>query len=265
VLRIGPLHLLGLLLACCQVLVVVLRRRRPFVAAISVLFALVLCGAPWVWQSKLSASAPLFVATWLDATHGSGFPVFPWAAFVLAGVLTAAAITRDSSPRKGDGLDSPIVAVAPGRLALWLGGVALVLIVFTPRIWFGGYGPDAWFDAQTSPFFVLLRLGYVLAVLGALSVIDTFARKRPQTWSFTALVSRRSLVAYVAHLLLLYGTPLSPNFAARIGPTLSLEASLLATGLVLGTSVLIVWVWDLYDAPERASSMRARSAGRAAG
>lgn len=241
VLRIGPLQAVGVVLGSCQLLVVVCRRRERFIACIAALTVLMLGSSPWIWQQHLSSAVSLPVAMWLDSTRGSNFPLFPWAAFVLLGVLTAEIVRG-----------RPLRSVASG---LALAGAALA--VLAPALWYGGYGPAAWMPADTSPFFVFQRLGYVLLTLAGLCALELAQGIQPGAWSsLSAQLSRRSLLAYVVHLLVLYGTPFTPNIAVRIGPTLALGPALLAAAAVLLVTVLAALLWDELASPERAEARR---------
>lgn len=243
VLRIGPLQALGVLLAACQLLVVVCRRREIFVGCIAASCVLVLCVSPWIWQSGLSQRTPLALAMWLDSTRGSDFPLFPWAAFVLAGIIIAAVAAKHT------------LAAFAARLAP--AGLALSLIA--PWLWYNGYGPAAWSAWATSPFFVLERLGYVLLLLAGLCALELALGTKDvlvRSADLPAQLSRRSLVVYVAHLLLLYGTPFTPNIAFKIGLSLSLGAAALASLALLTATILIARLWDELASPERADARR---------
>lgn len=243
VLRIGPLQAIGVVLGACQLLVALCRRPGVFLACTALLFALVLCGAPWVWQSKLSDAVPLPLAMWLDASRGSHFPLFPWASFVLAGVLTAGAV-RGAAVEQ-----APLVALALSAL-----GGALALLAL--QLWYGGHGPAAWAAWATSPFLVLARLGYVLLALAGWCALERVLGARRAWADALARLSRRSLFVYAAHLLILYGTPFTPNLARRVGATLELGHALLASAAVLGLTIAAARAWDVLAAPEHAATRR---------
>jgi uncharacterized membrane protein len=241
VLRIGPLQALGVVLGVCQLLVLATQRRGLFIACTTGLLAITLCVSPWLWQSGLSDRMPLPLAMWLDSRRGSDFPLFPWAVFVFAGVIVAE-LVRECS-----------LAAITWRLSC--GGAVLAAV--SPWLWYGGYGPDAWAAWATSPFFVLERLGYVLLALAGLCALELALGTKIQfSFELTAQLSRRSLVVYVVHLLILYGTPFTPNVAYRISTTLGFAPALAVSAAVLLATTLIARGWDELASPERAEARR---------
>lgn len=241
VLRIGPLQALGVVLGVCQLLVLLCRRRAPFVVTIGCLLALTLAVSPWIWQGGLSDRTPLALAMWLDSRHGSDFPLFPWATFVFAGVIVAELVRRHA------------LAATTWRVSI----AGALLAVLAPWLWYGGYGLDAWAAWATSPFFVLERLGYVLLALAGLCALElALGTKDRSLFDVSAQLSRRSLVVYVVHLLILYGTPFTPNLSFRIGTTLGLLQALAASAAVLLATTLIARGWDELASPERAEARR---------
>jgi hypothetical protein len=76
----------------------------------------------------------------------------------------------------------------------------------------------------------------------------------------TATLARHSLIAYVTHLLLLYGTPLTPNLAHRHGQSLSLlQTGPVTLAILLGT-LAVVELWD-WLSRERVGTYRLVQAG----
>lgn len=50
-------------------------------------------------------------------------------------------------------------------------------------------------------------------------------------------------MAYVAHLLLLYGTPVTPNLASSFGKSLGLASASQACALIMAATLGIMWLW----------------------
>lgn len=260
VLRVGPLQLIAACLALCQLAALVLSPRNHARAALALGLAIMIA-APSVWSaSSLSALGPL-LTPWLDGRTGSLFPLFPWASFAFFGVAAAGAITLRGTPsaRTWLALGAPLALLS---YAAFLAGVRL--------------SPTACFW-QASPLNVLFRLGVVASLLGALhwphgatrtrvgpfarhslaaSTLRPFAPDHLASFVHRGLVNRsaralasaldrvgaffaqHSLACYVAHLLLLYGTPLTPSPYRYFGRALSAPQAVLAFALVLTLTVL---------------------------
>ena len=118
----------------------------------------VIAATPLVWSSGLSARLPEALAPWLDESTGSRFPVFPFAAFVLAGTLAGATLGR-AEPK-----------MRHRREVAWgLGLVALGVVLgraLAGRV-------DYW---GASPAYVFVRLGGLLLLLRLVEAAATRAR-----------------------------------------------------------------------------------------
>jgi hypothetical protein len=158
-------------------------RRWAFAAAL--LAVAILVAGPFVWASGVSRHLPLPLAAYLDMSRApSLFPVFPFAAFVLAGAVAGAALGRqEPATRRRRGL-------AFG-LGLMTFGV-LLAIPLSGRVFFWG----------VSPAYALLRIGALLLLLLA---VEALARRMSEGIKPLALIGHETLLVYVMHLLILYG------------------------------------------------------------
>jgi fucose 4-O-acetylase-like acetyltransferase len=183
----------------------------------------VLAAGPLVWSSGVSAHVPLPLAAYLDMARApSQYPVFPFAAFVLAGTVAGALIgRRDAGTRRRR-------SVLAG-LALIAGGLLLSAIL-RGRVDFWG----------VSPAYVLVRLGGLLLVMW---LVERAADKRLPGLKPLALLGHETLLVYVLHLLLLFGgvvwsSPLALQ-AGRLGYG---EASFVLAAMV-PVLLAAAWAW----------------------
>ena len=88
-LRFDVLQLIGLSLAALRLLYVTFRDEHAFLAATIVCGLLVVLGTPLVWSFEAARFGPLWLSTALTGWFQSPFPVFPYAGFVLAGVVAS--------------------------------------------------------------------------------------------------------------------------------------------------------------------------------
>jgi surface polysaccharide O-acyltransferase-like enzyme len=75
-----------------------------------------------------------------------------------------------------------------------------------------------------------------LALLAALRLPNAVRR-------WVGGVARESLVVYVAHLVVLYGSPLSRGLRHAPGATLALPAACAVTGVLLAAMLLLATLW----------------------
>jgi hypothetical protein len=182
----------------------------------------VIAATPLVWSSALSARLPEALAPWLDEGTGSRFPVFPFAAFVLAGTLAGATLGRAEPRRRHH------------RAVAWgLGLVALGVVLsraLSGRV-------DYW---GASPAYALVRLGGLLLLL---RLVEAAANARVPGTRALALLGHETLLVYVLHLHLLFGgvfgdSPLT-RWHAQMGPLGAFGVLLLLLPVLLAAA----WLW----------------------
>jgi uncharacterized membrane protein len=229
--RIGPLQLIALTLGLCQLAILVVPTPRLHACFCTLLGLVVLVSAEQVGRARLSSRLPLLLGALFDDDHGSQFPLFPWASFALFGVGVAGMLAEF-----GSRTEPPRAAwfVVPGALVVALAYLALA----------SGFAPfDPHWFWRTSISYFSFRLGLVVIALGLLARPGD-AQRAASPGDLSALLARRSLTAYVAHLLLLYGTPFTPNLVHRWGTTLSLPQVGLACAVIFALTLAITLCFD---------------------
>ena len=182
-----------LILLLCYALHCALRR-LPLAACCVALGFVVFVATPVVRAADY-ARWPLWIGNYFTADHGSVFPLFPWAGFVLFGGALGATVAklRDRySHRRLGGL----VLLVGGALLL---GARPVMDGMAEHLSGLAYLASAW-----RPRHCLVRLGEVTALLGALMVVEQGLCARLPLWF--RRVGQRTLSIYVAHAVLLYGS-----------------------------------------------------------
>lgn len=233
-LQVDVLQHIGVSLALCQLLALVLRTPRRFATAVGLMFALAVLAAPLVWRWRAEQAMPGALAGYLGPSGGSLFPLFPWAGFTYAGILCAYFARNVRSP--GRELAWPIAIAA---------AVALLVPIAINHTRWNPYGVhDFW---RTGPYYFFWRLGNVMGVLALLCFAERWMQRVRAIWrdgtlsaralALVRVVGQESLIVYVAHLLVLHGSVLNRGIRSYTGQTLSvLEAS----GVAIGLFVLMV-------------------------
>jgi len=158
------------------------RRWIPLAAAAAVA---VIALAPTAWQPEVAAAVPLPVAAYVSPVRApSQFPLFPNAAFVLAGTVAGATLGRSSPERRRRD------AVAWGSGLVVLGTLLSVPLANRVDFW----GP--------SPAYALMRLGGLLVLL---RVVEEACLRAPRLVRPLSLLGHETLLVYVLHLYLLFG------------------------------------------------------------
>lgn len=176
------------------------------------------CGAAALFALATAAGRLLPHGPWFALTSylapggGSLFPLVPWAGYVLCGLAVGTWALREGRPRVATrlvGLSVPVLGLG------WL---------------LARTAPGA--DPRVAPAFLLLKLGIVLLVAGALAAALARVTRLPG-WLET--LAGETLFLYVTHVLVLYAA--NVGVKARWGGTLGPGPALLvALGLLVACS-----------------------------
>jgi hypothetical protein len=229
IVKVGPLQLIGATLFLAQ-LGTRLTPRPALHAAVSATLGLVIMAvAPLVWNLTPEQVGSTGLMAWLNASEGSQFPAFPWVAYVLGGMTLGLASLYEAPARW---LRSGRVWALTGALAC---GVTYTLYSLDVN----PYGDhDFW---RSSPIYTVFRFGGVALFLGCCSLWAT--RQRALDHGLAAL-ARHSLLAYVSHLMILYGSYPFPGMVHYFGArSLGLWPAIGAAALLLGLTALILTTW----------------------
>jgi fucose 4-O-acetylase-like acetyltransferase len=164
----------------------------------------------------------------------SQFPLFPYAAFVLAGTVAGAQLGRQE------------MSVRRQRTLAWGAGLmaAGALIAWPLRSHVDFWGP--------SPAYVLLRLGGLLLLL---RMVERATAMGPRLVRPLALLGHETLLVYVLHLLLLFGGVLGTGpllgYVGRLG--FGGAALVLALMLPVLLAAAYCWRWFKTRAPHEAT------------
>jgi len=239
--RVGPLQLVGACLLIAEGLRAMARSGRAFLTLLSAFCLMVAGAAPFVWQVRASSRVWVPVGTWFDGYAGSLFPFFPWAAFFFMGLL-ASLVPRRARRHSPSSERRTALSVVLGGAALAALAYGMFLHGFVLRSLYGAY--ELW---HTSPLYVLFRASLCFALLGLLWLsepgLQWFWRRHPSVDRVFGVLSRQSLVAYVTHLLVLYGTPITVGLI-RLGAGLNLVEAALMFLFVLCLTTAISVLWD---------------------
>jgi acyltransferase len=195
-----------------------------------------LVAGPFVWARQVSSSLPLALGSYFDGFTGSHFPLFPFAAFVLAGTVAGAAIGRqDAGKRHRRALLWGVGLLAAGAVLTWgfdpwwrlLGGA------LDPRVYYWG----------VSPAYTLIRLGGLLLLL---LVVEAWASREWPGSRAVALLGRETLLVFVLHLQLIFGGVLAPGLLRPLMGQLGYLEAALALALLVPVLYAAAWIWHRF-------------------
>ena len=186
----------------------------------------ILTAAPFVWAARLSTRVPLWLGGYLDpAAAPSQFPIFPYAAFVLAGTVAGAWLGRtDRATRHRRSVRAALALIAIG---------VLLTIVLAGHV-------DFW---TVSPGYALLRMGGLVLVLAA---VEWAAARGVRGIRVLGLLGHETLVVYVLHLVLLFGGVLGHSPLSDQAGRLGFGGALAVLVAMLPVLYAAAWTWHQF-------------------
>jgi uncharacterized membrane protein len=201
------------------------RRWIPLAAGTAVA---VIALAPFAWQPEVAAALPLPIAAYVSPARApSQFPLFPNAAFVLAGTVAGATFGRSSPEERRR------------RVVLWGIGLAALGAALTWPL-FGRV--DFW---GPSPAYALMRLGGLLVLL---RVVEEACLWGPRVVRPLWLLGHETLLVYVLHLYLLFGGVLGPAPLGAWSGRLGFAAAAGVLALMVPLLLLSALAWRAFKA-----------------
>jgi uncharacterized membrane protein len=170
---------------------------------------------------------PHFIASYFYSGTGSQFPLFPWAGYVIAGGVLGSYLAKNPMIFK-----TPIFS-----LKLGIAGGIILLLSFAGDMLYDSNQANYWLRDYN---IIMLRFGFVLMLTSFVSLISLTINSIPK---FLILVGRNTLLIYIVHLMILYGSAWNPGLNHAFGKTFTAwETFVSAAGmlaLMMGLVLLI--------------------------
>lgn len=209
-----------------HVMILVVRNTATFVRITAGLAVLITLATPYFWSIDLSGTVSVVIAPYLNGLRVSPFPLFPYATFLLAGIVTGHFYgkTRDLGQT-----DLFVQRLAGFSAAIAVGAVLIDLAVTSSPT-----GPGFW---ETSPVITMLKLAGVLQLI---LVFVQFPPGRGIIVLRLESLGQTSFFVYAFHVVLVFGSVLNEGLSSVIGRTLNpLSASLVAVIMVFLMDLLV--------------------------
>ncbi|NNL21809.1 MAG: DUF1624 domain-containing protein, partial [Ignavibacteriaceae bacterium] len=194
---VDVLQLIGIsLLILLLVLYFVEKTKLSDTILFAVAASLIFFSSPFIEKINWLSYFPQFIASYFYSGTGSLFPVFPWAAYVIAGGVLGSYL----------GKNPHVFKTKKFSLLLAVFGCAFMIISYSSELVLNLLNVTVT-NIQTDPGVIVFRVGFVLGLNAIVSFIALKVDRIPQ---LLILVGRNTLLIYVVHLLLLYGSAWNP-------------------------------------------------------
>jgi len=190
--------------------------------------------APFCEQVNWNEWLPAAVAAYFYTGSGSHFPLFPWAGYVMSGGALGAYLARAAHSERE--------LVEPFRLSQRLSVAGTLLLAFyycCGQIKASGIGAGFLWDSN--PDLVLLRLGSVLLLMALIALLSAGICSVSPT---LLLIGQRTLLIYVAHAVILYGSAWNSGLNQLCDKCLPVWPALLAALLMQAAMIGLAVAWS---------------------
>lgn len=176
-----------------------------------------------------TAFFPAPIAGYFYKGTGSNFPLFPWAGYLICGAILGSYLAKNPLVFKSakfcfNMLWTGVGFIGIGFFAQWI-----------ESLFYTGSSPFS-----SDPHLIFIRLGFVLVLNSLVAFIALKLENIPRLF---ILIGRNTLLIYVVHLVILYGSAWSPGvnltLANNFSAWQSIGAATLMITLMTGMVILI--------------------------
>jgi uncharacterized membrane protein len=194
-----------------------------------VLALLLIASAPIVWSTDWSERTTEGLASYLSPRTGSQFPLVPWSAFILVGAALGQLYARWGAAH---------IARYANRALLVPGALLIAFSQWLTRHQVALFGSGLY---AYVPGNMLLRTGACLALVG---LVAHLSRRIAQLPHMFGAIAQESLLIYVLHLCVVYGSVWAPGLLNIYGPTRTPLQVLPLVVLLIASMALAAYAWN---------------------
>ncbi len=190
--------------------------------------ALFFIAAPFFENINWLHYLPRFIAGYFYSGTGSLFPLFPWCGYVIIGGVLGSYLAKHPNVFKTK------------QFSLRIGTAGIILLtVFLICTLVNNYFNTESFFWLSSYNTILLRVGFVLILNCIVSFISLSIETIPR---FLILVGRNTLLIYIVHLVILYGSAWNPGLSNLFEKSFTAWQTFATAITMILLMSLMVWI-----------------------
>ncbi|MCX6139129.1 MAG: heparan-alpha-glucosaminide N-acetyltransferase domain-containing protein [Ignavibacteriales bacterium] len=229
--QVDALQCIALTLLFLQAAVFVVRRKEWLALLAAFCSVGIMLASPLLWTPHATDGLPIPLASFLNGSSGSWFPIFPWAFYIMCGVVCAFLFLRANEHR---------YAAAFMATIIWTGAGLVLAGIVTGELFYNAFpAHDFW---KVNPSVLWGRLGFILIATAALHFFEqsvVISSKIP------TIMGTESLVIYILHLIILYGSVMNSGLGQTIGGSLGVGKAGAIFLLMLFAMSTFAYVWNV--------------------
>jgi len=192
------LQLIGIsLLILLLILFIAEKLKLNYTATFITITTIIFVTSPFIESINWISVFPAPIAAYFYSGSGSLFPLFPWSGYVIAGGILGSYLAQNPLVFKTSRFSK--------QLAIF--GTAFTLVAIFSEIILKTLQVHI-VDPQAEPNTIFYRIGFVLLLTSLVSYISLKVNHIPQ---IIILAGRNTLLIYMVHLVILYGSAWTPG------------------------------------------------------
>ena len=231
---VDALHLIGFGLLFVIILALLAEKVKisPYITLLAgaIFFVFLL---PIVDKIDWSNIFPDPIAAYFYSKTGSIFPLFPWSGYVLSGAILGLFLAHNPLIYKKKRFGSSLIAIGLSSMFVYLAATELIYF-FEGNYLEGGLKVGIFF----------LRIGFVITLNGIVALIVIKVNSIP---NIIKLIGRHTLLIYVVHLIILYGSAWIPGVYSTYAQTLNTPLTILAVFVMYTLMVSMILGLDKFQ------------------
>ncbi|MBK7104217.1 MAG: DUF1624 domain-containing protein [Ignavibacteriae bacterium] len=230
-LTVDALHLIGVgLLSIVTVLFISKNLKLNFNITLGFTILISLIVSPYVAKINWDNYLPQILSGYFFEKNGSLFPIFPWVIYVLAGAMLGNYLSKNEGIYFKKRFSIFLFTIGSSLVGLYL-----AIYAFSHLL------PENISDWLYANSLIIVRLGYVIIANSLMAFIARNFNHIPKIISDTG---KKTLMLYVAHVIILYGCALFPGFNKFWGKTLTSYQTIFVVIIMLALMLLLVLYSD---------------------
>jgi uncharacterized membrane protein len=192
------LQLIGFsLLSLLLILFIAEKLKLNYTATFIIISSIIFVASPFIETINWISFLPAPIAAYFYSGSGSLFPLFPWSGYVIAGGILGCYLAQNPLVFKTSRF-SKLLAIF---------GIVFTLVAIFSEIILKSLQVQI-IDPQAEPNTIFYRVGFVLLLTALVSYISLRVNHIPH---IIILAGRNTLLIYVVHLIILYGSAWTPG------------------------------------------------------
>ena len=230
---VDVLHLIGLSLLALLLLLYIAEKFSLNYYAVFIIATIIIFGvSPFFFKMNWNSFLPAPIAGYFYTGTGSLFPFFPWAGYVIAGGVLGAYLARHPLVFKSSKFSLNLAII----------GAALLLASMLSDVLTSMLGITTVVNSANTGL-ILFRIGFVLLLNALVSFISLKADSIPK---ILILLGRNTLLIYVVHLVILYGSAWNSGLIKYFGKSFSGWQSFTSAVTMIAAMTLMVMLIHLF-------------------